>query len=126
MFRVPERGLPSPAEVLHRHVKTALHGAQRHVEYLGNVLVRELLKVAQHNHHPQVVRHLPHSVSYGLGRLQVLDSFGRGRNICGHQIDEAGLALSAVLIGGGVVSFFNPGEKLNENEEELLQELLDK
>ncbi|KKM99894.1 hypothetical protein LCGC14_1143260, partial [marine sediment metagenome] len=37
---------------------------------------------------------------------------------------QAGIALSAELIGGGVVSFFNPGEKLRENEEELLQTLL--
>ena len=36
----------------------------------------------------------------------------------------AGVALSAELIGGGVVSFFNPGEKLREADEELLQDLL--
>ncbi|KKM80605.1 hypothetical protein LCGC14_1338180, partial [marine sediment metagenome] len=36
----------------------------------------------------------------------------------------AGAALSAEMIGGGVTSFFNPGEKLRESDEELLQDLL--
>ena len=38
----------------------------------------------------------------------------------------AGTALSAEMVGGGVTSFFNPGEKLRENEDELLQELVAK
>ncbi len=37
---------------------------------------------------------------------------------------QAGIALSAEMVGGGVVSFFNPGEKLREADEEKLQELV--
>ena len=40
------------------------------------------------------------------------------------EVGLAGVALSAEMIGGGVVSFFNPGEKLREADEENLQDLL--
>ncbi len=67
--------------MLHRGVKARFDCSKRHIQYLGNILIRKVVEVTQQQNHPQTLGHLVHDILYGLTGLKVQLSFVRGRNI---------------------------------------------
>jgi hypothetical protein len=61
-------------------------------------------------------------IDIGPAMLDVLSDWKLDKD----EVVAAGASLSAEMIGGGVVSYFQPGEKLREKDDENLQVLLDR